>query len=255
MDIKLERGIMWNVARSFYISLFVVFVLSISAFENDSKAGILPYPDAVRSFSWTDIPLNSYLSAQGQSYRIFRKGEEIGTYKVALNTTLEKTDIRAEVSVHLPVAFFPDIRFRMTVQSTLRNKYLERMTIHVDDNGDTHHILVRNGPKGVTVDGPDGTYHLKGTARITRHWLSAILDDGQFLDFMTGQFGKAQFKDLGRKKISAGGKLIEAHQLVISGVFDHETWLDDKGNFSGLRFEAPDGSIVDFIRVDQIASR
>ena len=90
-----------------------------------------------------------------------------------------------------------------------------------------------------------GRLELPGDTVSTSYWNEAMLAGGAWLDTQSGQLVQSQVEVHPPEQIQARNQIVMAKRYVLNGDIDCELWYH-QGHWVKLRFEASDGSIIDY---------
>ena len=193
------------------------------------------------------------LPSEGRlDFSITRNGKAIGThiYRFAQDGQRTTVDIRTDIDFRL--LFIPVYRFRHQSREVWEGDRLKAMESETNDNGDPVHLTVRAEGSKLTVQGKDGPQTIERSAIPASLWHASTLEGRRLLSTVSGGVMEIKIEYLGEKTLQIHGKPVVTGHYRMSGGYDRELWYDRRNDvLVRVRFEADDGSQVEYVRLDK----
>ena len=218
---------------------FVTFGYLALFFVVPVQAGSLPTPNLYDFHK---------LYPSGLQFEIRRDGEPIGFHSTTLQNHKGRLHLKTDVEMNTKILFglLPyNFRYRSSFLGS-REKLLA-FESETAQNGEKSSIKIKaEGPK-VTLQSEKKKLHLEGDLKPTPHWMSVKLGDGKLVDGTDGTIVSLDVQFDGREAVPTKAGSMIANRFTLTGP-DYETveWYDDVGRWVGMRFEAPDGSLIEY---------
>jgi Family of unknown function (DUF6134) len=179
-------------------------------------------------------------------FDVERDGDVVGQHVVTFTRTDDgfRVDSRADVDVQL--LFIPAYSFRYQAQELWQDGELFSLDASTNEDGDYTHVQATRGDDGLRIESTDGAYEAPPILPIS-HWNAALLRGGLLLNTMNGELSEIAVADGGVETVSTRSGSLHAHRYLYSGDLNGEIWYDSDGRWVKLRFEADDGSVIDYI--------
>ena len=180
-------------------------------------------------------------------FEITRNGSPVGSHSVTVRH--DAAGLRAESSSRIAVRMFGITVYRLDYTSVSR--WTDGRMVALDSVTDDAGTVTR---VSATLDGDDLRIATNGetaTAPLglqpTDHWNSAVIGATEVLNTLTGKINRVTMTAQGRDNVPAGGRLRPATRYAYHGELEATVWYDAAGHWTGLRFAARDGSIIDYV--------
>jgi hypothetical protein len=179
------------------------------------------------------------------SFEVRRNGEPIGHHSVEFDRIGDEIQVVSKVELEVDFTLF-DYRFDYQSRDIWRDGQLVSLQAVVDDDGDVLNVSAWRSGTELVVDGPAGVIDVASAVFPSNHWNPAALDADMTLNTLTGEIIPSNFLPLGTEIVetASGPRLARKYLLTLHR--DVEIWYDSAGRWVRLRFEARDGSSVDY---------
>ena len=180
------------------------------------------------------------------AFEVLRKGKPIGTHTIAF--TPNGDDLQVDIDIRLDVKFlmFNAYSYRHKNQEIWRDGQLVQIETKTDDDGENFFVNGRANGKGFEVNGSAGDAMAPATIIPTSYWDPAIVKQNKLLNTQTGELLEVSVAPGDETEIVVGDQTVDARHYVMSGDLDLELWYDPAGTLRRIRFEASDGSTIDY---------
>lgn len=180
-------------------------------------------------------------------FDVERDGDVVGQHVVTFTRTDDgfRVDSRADVDVQL--LFIPAYTLRYQAQEVWDDGELQSLDASTIEDGDQRHVQATRDADGLRVESStEGTYEAPPILPIS-HWNAALLRGGPMLNMMNGEVSDIAVVDAGVDTVATRSGSLRARRYVYSGDLNGEIWYDSEGRWVKLRFEANDGSVIDYV--------
>ena len=180
------------------------------------------------------------------AFEVLRKGKPIGTHTIAFMPNGD--DLQVDIDIRLDVKFlmFNAYSYRHKNQEIWRDGRLVQIETKTDDDGENFFVNGRASNKGFKVNGSSGEAVAPATIIPTSYWDPDIVKQDKLLNTQTGELLEVSVAPGNETEIVVGDRTVNARHYVMSGDLDLELWYDPAGTLKRIRFEASDGSTIDY---------
>jgi Family of unknown function (DUF6134) len=194
-------------------------------------------------------PVNDPFTLYGNEIRfdVERDGDVVGRHIVTFTRTDNgfRVDSRADVDVQL--LFIPAYTLRYQAREFWDNGELQSLDASTTEDGDYRHVQATRDASGLRVQSStEGSYEAPPILPIS-HWNAALLHGGLMLNMMNGEVSDIAVVDGGADTVVTRNGPLQARRYLYSGDLNGEIWYDSEGRWVKLRFEAEDGSTIDYV--------
>ena len=91
------------------------------------------------------------------------------------------------------------------------------------------------------------SYVTPGQVFPTSHWHGAVVSEQRVLNTLTGLVNEVRIEARGREPVETESGMVAAGRYAYSGDLNTDVWYDDCGRWVKLRFQARDGSTIDYV--------
>ena len=185
------------------------------------------------------------------AFTVTRNGEPIGshTYRFERQNGRVTVDIRTDIDFRL--LSLPVYRFKHQSQEVWDGDRLVRMGSKTDDNGEPVSLDVRADGPVLKIGRDDGAVEVDPRAVPASLWNPVVVERQRLLDTVNGNVLSTTSTDLGSDSLTVGDTTVPAHRFRISGDYHRDLWYDSRdGSLVRVRFEAKDGSEVEYVRAN-----
>jgi hypothetical protein len=95
--------------------------------------------------------------------------------------------------------------------------------------------------------GTNGKFNTPAPIFPTNHWNVDVVNHTLVLNTLTGLLNTVSITAQGSETIPTENGPINATRYSYSGDLKNEVWYDNEGRWVKMRFEASDGSIIDYV--------
>lgn len=180
------------------------------------------------------------------AFEVLRKGKPIGTHTIAF--TPNGNNLQVDIDIRLDVKFlmFNAYSYRHKNQEIWRDGRLVQIETKTDDDGENFFVNGRANGEGFDVNSSAGEATAPATIIPTSYWDPAIVEQNKLLNTQNGELLEVSVASGDETEIVVGDETVDARHYVMSGDLDLELWYDSDGILSRIRFEASDGSTIDY---------
>ena len=181
-------------------------------------------------------------------FDMFRKGSNIGTYKMAFSRD-EAGDLLVTSNSDIRVKVLFIVAFRMTYEATSvwRDNKLVELSAFTDNNGDERYVEATWDGNLFQVDGPRGRQLADFPAIPSHHWNVGVTQVNRILNTLNGQLAEVELVRQGIETIETAAGPVDAEKFEYTGgLRDTWVWYDADGRWVKMEFKGNDGSIIEY---------
>jgi hypothetical protein len=184
-------------------------------------------------------------------FNLIRHGSTIGQETVTFQQAGNQLTVSIEVSIRVTLAMIPIFRLHHRETETWENGQILSFAATTMKNGSHFYAQGWRSGSQFMARGtarPDGYVAPQG-ALPTSQWNRAMLD-GPMINTEDGKLMHPIITDRGLTEVTLGnGSQVQAHHFNVRGDLRFDTFFSDSGEWVGLSFPAPDGSVVTYQRL------
>lgn len=183
-------------------------------------------------------------------FRLLREGSAIGTHTLLFHPA--PGGVAIAIAVEIAVRFGPLVlyRYRLRGFETWRGGRCMAAASRTDDDGTAETMRATRDPAGLWVEGT-GTprYLAPADALVASHWNQQELV-GPWINLQNGKLLHPRVTPLGADPaLTAGGTRVPADCFAVTGPARMRLWYTPAQVWTGLLFDAKDGSQVRYERM------
>ncbi len=179
------------------------------------------------------------------TFAAFRNGSTFGHHHVRFSKDGPRLIIDIEIRFDVKFAFIPFYRYRHRNREVWEDGRLIGLSTETDDNGTPHRVAAKAVDDRLLVESDGGTLDLPGDTLPTSYWSETIGRRGTWLDTQKGELVRSSVIKEPEEMIEAAGQMVSATPYQLEGDITCRLWYSD-GYWVKLRFEAADGSLIDY---------
>jgi hypothetical protein len=218
--------------------LFIPIAATFSLASNAAAEGL------ERSESIFD-PLSLYGPAI--DFDVFRKGDKVGFHQVRFEKAGEDLVVFNRFQLEIEFLFFTAYSYVYQSTARWREDILVDLKADVDDGGNLSSVEAVHNGEHMTVSNADGRQTVDTPLFPTNHWNASVLPQNLVLNTLTGRINNVAIEPRGREEVSTEQGDVTATRYAYTGDLGADVWYDDAGRWVKLRFEARDGSVIDYV--------
>lgn len=180
------------------------------------------------------------------AFEVLRKGKPIGTHTIAFTPNGDRLQVDIDIRLDVKFLMFNAYSYRHRNQEIWRDGRLVRIETKTDDDGEDFFVRGRANARGFEVDGSGGKAVAPAGIIPTSYWDPAIVTRNKLLNTQTGELMEVSVAPGDETEFRVGDRTVSARHYVMSGDLDLELWYDPTGTLTRIRFEASDGSTIDY---------
>lgn len=216
--------------RSLFAALTVAAVATLATAAAFAAAGTASVPrDGVLAFD------------------IVRNGKPIGTHTYRFSTEGERTKVEIRTDISFQLLFIPVYRFEHESREIWENNRLTSLESSTNDNGTPVKLRVYRDEDSLMVIGEDGMMHVDREIIPASLWNRLVLDRNKLLMTTSGSVKSTQVEYVGEETVEVRGQPHKARHFRLTGQFSRDLWYDENDVLVRVRFEASDGSTVQYV--------
>jgi hypothetical protein len=181
------------------------------------------------------------------SFNVLRDGQAFGKHAVrfekgADGTLIATTDVSLKAGLG-PVTLF---RYELDATETWLGGKLVSVNGKVNEDGKKRSVVAKRDGDALSVKGSDFNGVAPTGILPASHWNYDQTKSSKLLSTEDGEIINVKVESLGREKIKAGGKTVNANRYRMDSAIDVDLWYDDTGRWVKLTFEAR-GQTIDYV--------
>lgn len=178
-------------------------------------------------------------STVDRTFRVLRKGEDIGRHHVTFAREGDGLQVDVEVELAVKIAFITVYRFRQSGRDFWRDGLLVEAHTVTDDDGKQSELVARVAKGGLEVEGASGSRVVPlGSMTDLCFWNDDILRAPQVVDTQTGEATRLRTQRIGTApRLVAGREIVATRYRVDAGDGRAGTvWYDETEAWVGADF-------------------
>ncbi|TVR80131.1 MAG: hypothetical protein EA405_11075 [Rhodospirillales bacterium] len=179
-------------------------------------------------------------------FRVLRDGRPVGAHRVHFRNDGDRVIADTRFDLEVRVLFFSAYRYSYRSQDVWRDGCLVSLSAETDDNGSLSRVTAERRGDELHVQGPTGGYVTDPAIFPTTHWNASVVDSDRVLNTINGRVARVTVEPLGPSTVMVAGQPVTARHYRYSGDLHTEVWYDPDGRWVKMRFEAKDGSTIEY---------
>ena len=220
---------------------YIIFVVPAAVILGVLEAGAR----TEESFEPVADPLALY--GAGIDFDVYRKGEKVGYHKVRFDTDGEDLIVSSRFHLEIRVLFITAFEYLYEAEGRWQDGQLMRLQAAVNDNGSLLSLAAERSGNKLAVRNAEGGFFEQAPIYPTSHWNAAVLPETRVLNTLTGRINSVKIERRGPERGATEMGDITATRYAYTGDFEADVWYDDAGRWVKLRFQARDGSVIDYV--------
>lgn len=181
------------------------------------------------------------------AFDIVRNGKPIGTHTYRFDRHGERTEVRIRTNIDYRLLFIPVYRFEHESLEVWENGRLARLESDTNENGTPVKLRVQREEDTLMVVGEDGTMHVDREIIPASLWNRLVLNRHEILTTISGNVKSMQVAYVGEETLEVRGEKRRTYHFRLTGEFERDLWYDRSDVLVRVRFEASDGSTVQYV--------
>lgn len=183
---------------------------------------------------------------QDLGFTVYRNGSEIGRHQLSFSRRGELLQVDVEIQFDVTFGFIPLYRYRHRNRELWQGERLVELESTTEDDGTEHWVRAEARGDRLVVASSEGRLELPGDTTSTSYWNETSLQHGRWLDTQRGILVRSQVEAHPSESVRVGSSTVMAQRYRLAGDIDCQLWYHE-GRWVKLRFEGPDGSMIDYI--------
>lgn len=180
-------------------------------------------------------------------FDVYREGDKVGFHRARFARNGDDLVVNSTFKLQIDVLFFTVFRYVYTSEGRWRDGQLESLKASVDDDGTTFSVEAFKDDAQMKIKNVEGTVTVDAPLFPTNHWNAAVLSQSRVLNTLTGRVNDVRIVPQRRDVVTTERGGIPATHHAYTGDLATEVWYDDAGRWVKMRFEARDGSTIDYV--------
>jgi Family of unknown function (DUF6134) len=190
-------------------------------------------------------PLDLYGS--GIDFDVFRNGTKSGYHRVRFERFGDVVTAVTEFRLQIDILFFTAYRYSYRSEDRWQDGGLAHIKAEVNDDGNTFSLEATREGARMRIRGSDKSYMAEAPLFPTNHWNSAVLNQTQVLNTLTGEINAVRIEPREREYVPTERGPVAATRYAYTGELTTEVWYDDSGRWVKMRFKGKDGSNIEYV--------
>ena len=192
------------------------------------------------------IGMSPALAASRTEYAVVRGGSEIGRHVIEVDRQGDVTQVKIATKVQVKMAFITVYRFEQSSTETWKSNQLVALKSDTNDNGDEHHIAVREAASSLRINADGKNANAEKSLLPASLWFPATAKQRVLLNTVKGTQMRVEVADLGDDAVNAVGARVAARHYRLAGELARDVWYDHAGRLVRLQMTGSDGSLVTY---------
>lgn len=223
------------------VTLASLAFITSSSVSADGLHSSLSFPQC------TDIGLSSNSSEDRElKYEVLRKGSKIGSHKISFDKTDEGLRVTAETKMKVKLLFVTVFKYEYVSEELWCGDELLKVETRVNDNGEKLYTLAVNEGGHFIATTEDRSYELPSDFYPTNHWNQGVVGTDKVFNTITGEIDTVAYQPAGETVLETKLGAKPVTKFTVQGDLEINSFYDKAGNWSGMAFEHPDGSPIEF---------
>jgi Domain of unknown function (DUF6134) len=176
-----------------------------------------------------------------------RDGSRIGHHQVRFIRRDDRLEVDVDIQLDVTFAFIPLYRYRHRNHELWQGDRLIELESQTDDDGTTHWVRAIARDDRLVVESTAGALDLAADTATTSYWNETQIRAGRWLDTQSGRLVRSRVETHPPEMVTTDGQSVMAERYELAGDIDCDLWYHG-GRWVKLRFRAPDGSTIDYVR-------
>ncbi|MBK17325.1 MAG: hypothetical protein CMM52_00600 [Rhodospirillaceae bacterium] len=180
-------------------------------------------------------------------FDIFRDGKNVGTHAVEFKKISQrKYLVRAQFNLAITFLSFPVYDYLYQSAAVWEDGQLRTLQSDIDDDGKKSFVRLKTKGSKIHITSPKFSSVIDNPVFPTNHWNSGVIGSNRVLNTLSGEVGTVKIIKQAREEIQAEGGLVTADRYQYTGSVETTVWYDLRGRWVKMRFNAKDGSTIDY---------
>lgn len=181
------------------------------------------------------------------SFTVLRDGSEIGNHRIRVSEVSGRRTVDIETDIAVKLAFVTVYNFDHEGHEVWENGHLVSYVSETDDDGTEKRLNAHMDGDMLAVDGSSGRRRAALTVMPASLWNPATVSQTHLLNTLDGSDMAVTVADMGKETVKVRGRDVAAEHYSLTGELQRELWYDASGRLVKVRFEASDGSDIQYL--------
>ena len=218
------------------------------ALQGLGALGVLAAGGSTRAL-WAAPAASSLAPAGALSFRVTRKGDQIGHQEIDFARQGHRLSVRSRIDIKVTLLGIAVFVFRHQVQEIWQADRLVELISATDDDGTPHQVHALSAGASLRIEADGHTSEAPGDVMPSSMWNPETVHRTMILDSIKGLIGAVAIADRGEETLTIRGAPVSAHHYAVTGAVVREIWYGPDLALCQFRSPGKDGSIVTFERV------
>ena len=189
------------------------------------------------------------LSLYGPEIRfdVLRNGRPAGEHTVRFAYGESGVSVDSTFELAVDLLFVTVFRYQYRSLAWWQDGQLHSITTTVNDNGSSVVLSAVRDDARLTIQSGGAKYSVEAPVYPTNHWNAEVITQKRVLNTLTGNINDVKIKAAGEEAVETERGTIPAIRYVYTGDLQTEVWYDAIGRWVKMRFEARDGSTIEYV--------
>jgi hypothetical protein len=181
-----------------------------------------------------------------REFTILRNGTEVGTHQVRREERDGLTRVSARSDIAVRLLGLSLYRFEYEASEEWDGLGLKRMQVEVNEDGEAFRLEGERRDDRFAWRSDKGRGDHPLPIFPTNHWNPGVLDQDAVLNTLTGSVNRVEIVPAGRELLELPTAQVPAERYRYKGDLDLTVWYSGE-EWLGMRFEARDGSTIEYL--------
>jgi len=193
------------------------------------------------------MPATSFAAEKKLEFTVIRKGGDIGTHVITINTKGDKTTVDIQTRIAVKVLFVTAYSYSFDGTEVWQGGKLVSLDTKSNDNGEKHIVSAshKDGKFMLTTDGE--TEEIDNDTLPSSWWNKATMKKDQLLDVIKGTVDDVTIKQAKPEVLTVGGEDVNADAYVVTGDLNRQLWYAKDGTLLQQSFTKK-GEFIQYVR-------
>ncbi len=187
-------------------------------------------------------------------FAVYRNDREIGFHALRFTPEGERLTVEIRIELEVRFAFFTAYRYTHENREEWASGQLAGFSSVTDDNGTLHRAEASRQGDRLVVQGSEGQFTAPAGVAPATWWHADFIAGESWINTQTGEIITSTVTPLGEETVEAEGQSVTAERFRLAGDVDMDLWYAGE-RWVKLAFDGPDGSRIDYRKVDGSAYR
>lgn len=233
--------ILFRCRRLFTVGAIVAILIGLVTMVQTASASIA----GSRCPSESRDPLALY--GDQVRFQVMRNGAPIGHHEVRFRGGRGEVIADSRFEVEVKLLFFTAYRYEYRSQDVWRDGCMVALRAETNDNGRRSRIEAELEGGALRITSEAGSKRVEPGIFPTTHWNSDVIGANRVLNTITGMVATVDIVAMGEERVGVENRAVMAQRYRYTGEIEADVWYDAEGRWVKMRFNAEDGSTIEYV--------